>query len=74
MLFRSYQGNCPQPAFVEVTVSSITLDAYNFYLSRRRYYDSDGNPFAEPAPLTSNVRPGYGLFGGATDVTYRIRL
>ena len=69
-----YQGNCPPPAFVEVTVSSITLDAYNFYLSRRRYYDSDGNPFAEPAPLASNVRPGYGLFGGATDVTYRIRL
>ena len=55
-------------------VSSITKDAYDFYLSRRRYYDSDGNPFAEPAPLASNVRPGYGLFGGAADVTYRIQL
>ena len=55
-------------------VSSITPEAYNFYLSRRRYYDSDGNPFAEPAPLASNVRPSYGLFGGATDVTYRIRI
>lgn len=66
--------NCLPPAYLEVVVSSITPDAYNFYLSRRRYYDSDGNPFAEPAPLASNVRPGYGLFSGATDVTYRIRL
>ncbi|MDB5270170.1 MAG: hypothetical protein JWP58_3210 [Hymenobacter sp.] len=68
------QGPCPRPAFIEVTVSSITADAYNFYLSSRRYYDSDGNPFAEPAPLASNVRAGYGLFGGATDATYRIQL
>ena len=65
---------CPTPGFIEVTVSSITADTYNFYLSRRRYYDADGNPFAEPAPLASNVRNGYGLFGGATDVTYRIPL
>ena len=68
------QGACPQPAFIEITVSSITADAYNFYLSNRRYYDSDGNPFAEPAPLAGNVRSGYGLFGGATDATYRIPL
>ena len=67
-------ASCPPPAFIEVVVSTITADAYEFYLSRRRYDDSDGNPFAEPAPLTSNVRPGYGLFGGATDVAVRIRL
>ncbi|GAB3855616.1 hypothetical protein GCM10028822_26750 [Hymenobacter terrigena] len=68
------QPGCPQPGVIEVTVSSITKDAYDFYLSRRRYYDSNNNPFAEPAPLASNVRPGYGLFGGATDATYRIQL
>jgi Domain of unknown function (DUF4249) len=68
------QGPCPQPAFIEVTVSSITADTYNFYLSNRRYYDSDGNPFAEPAPLAGNVRNGYGLLGGAADATYRIPL
>ena len=67
-------SNCPLPAFMEVYVSSITPEAYNFYLSRRRYYDSDGNPFAEPAPLAGNVRNGYGLFGGAADATFRIRL
>ena len=70
------QGNCPPqtPGYIEVYVSSLTRAAYDFYLSRRRYYDSNGNPFAEPAPLASNVRPGYGLFAGATDVTYRIRI
>ena len=55
-------------------MSSITKDAHDFYLSRRRYSDSDGNPFVGPAPLASNVRPGYGLFGGAADATYRIAL
>ena len=68
------QGPCPRPAFIEVTVSSLTADTYNFYLSNRRYYDSDGNPFAEPAPLAGNVRSGYGLLGGAADATYRIPL
>ncbi|MFD2785124.1 DUF4249 domain-containing protein [Hymenobacter rubripertinctus] len=64
----------PEPGYLEVIVSSITPDTYRFYQSLGRYYDTDGNPFAEPAPLHSNIRPGYGLFGGATDVVYRIKL
>lgn len=67
-------SSAPLPAFIEVIVSSIPADTYNFYLSVQRYYDTDGSPFAEPAPLRSNVTPGYGLFGGATDVVLRIRL
>ncbi len=68
-------GNaCPPPAFVEVTVSAITADTYQFYLSRRRYYDASGNPFAEPAPLASNLRNGYGLFGASADTKYRLAL
>ncbi|WP_187632160.1 DUF4249 domain-containing protein [Hymenobacter lutimineralis] len=62
----------PAPAFVEVTISTITREAYDFYQSVQRYEESYGNPFAEPAPLASNVQKGYGLFGGATDVMYRI--
>lgn len=64
----------PEPGYVEIIVSSITPDTYRFYQSVQRYSDTDGNPFAEPAPLYSNLRTGYGLFGGATDVTYRIPL
>ena len=64
----------PKPAFIEVIVSSLPADTYEFYQSVQRFYDTDGNPFAEPAPLRSNVAGGYGLFGGATDVTLRIAL
>jgi hypothetical protein len=67
-------GTYPEPGYIEVIVSSITPDAYKFYQSLNRYNDTDGNPFAEPAPLFSNLRSGYGIFGGATDVTYRIPL
>ena len=60
-----------KPAFIRVIVSSIPADTYEFYQSIQRYYDTEGNPFAEPAPLRSNVLGGYGLFGGATDATLR---
>ncbi len=59
---------------LEVTVARITRDAYEHYLSRRRYYDASGNPFAEPAPLYSNITNGYGLFGGAVETSVRIGL
>lgn len=65
---------CPTAAFIEVTVSALTRDTYEFYLSRRRYFDSDGNPFAEPAPLASNLANGYGLFGASADTRFRIAL
>ena len=64
----------PALAFVEETVSSIPAATYLFHQSVQRYYDTDCNPFAEPAPLHSNFTNGYGLFGGATDTHYRIRL
>jgi hypothetical protein len=68
------QPTCPEIGYMEVFVSKITKDTYDFYQSRRRYMDTDGNPFAEPAPLSSNIKPGYGLFGGSTDATVRIKL
>jgi hypothetical protein len=68
------QTTMPKPAFVEIIVSSLTPDAYRFHQSLQRYFDTDGNPFAEPAPLFSNLRPGYGIFGGSTDARLRIPL
>ncbi len=64
----------PVGAQLEVTVTRLTPDTYRFLLSLRRYYDTDGNIFAEPAPLVSNVEPGYGIFGGAVDATVRVPL
>ncbi|AWM34042.1 DUF4249 family protein [Hymenobacter nivis] len=66
--------NPPAPAFIEVLVSSIPVDTYNYYLSVQRYYDTENSIFAEPAPLRSNVPGGYGLFAGASDVVLRIPL
>ncbi|TGE14326.1 DUF4249 family protein [Hymenobacter elongatus] len=68
------QNNCQGPDYMEVFVSSMTRDTYNFYLSRQRYNETEGNPFAEPAPLASNIKGGFGLFGGTTDAIYRIKL
>ena len=64
----------PPPAYLDITVSSLPPATYDFYQSVQRYYDTNGNPFAEPAPLRSNFVGGYGLFGGATDTTFRIKL
>lgn len=64
----------PAPAFLEIIVSNLTRDTYDFFQSVLRYRDVKDNPFAEPAPLRSNITPGYGLFGGAADATFRIRL
>ncbi|WP_324672060.1 DUF4249 domain-containing protein [Hymenobacter sp. GOD-10R] len=65
---------CQELGYVEVKVSNMTPDAYRFYQSSRSYNDTRDNPFAEPAPLAFNIKPGYGLFGGAADATYRIKL
>jgi hypothetical protein len=64
----------PPPVYLEIIVSSLPSATYEFYQSVQRYYDTNGNPFAEPAPLRSNLLGGYGLFGGATDTKLRIRL
>ncbi|OGX88955.1 DUF4249 family protein [Hymenobacter coccineus] len=66
--------NPPAPAFIEVLVSGIPADTYNYYQSVQRYYDTEQSIFAEPAPLRSNVPGGYGLFAGASDVVLRIPL
>jgi hypothetical protein len=72
----NFRGNSASttPAFIEIIVSSIPAETYEFYQSIQRFYDTEGNPFAEPAPVRSNIRGGYGLFGGATDATFRIKL
>lgn len=59
---------------LEVVISRVTRDTYQFWLSQQRYYNANGNPFAEPAPLHSNIQPGFGIFGGFVDATVRLPL
>lgn len=67
-------GNGGRAQYLEVTLSHLTRDQYLFYNSYLQYQDNNGNPFAEPTPLYSNLTPGFGIFGAATDAVATIRL
>ena len=45
-----------------VELNNITADHYRHRKSYRAYRDSDGNPFAEPVLVYTNIKNGYGLF------------
>lgn len=66
-----YGGNTA-PAALEIILEHITQDLYLYERSRENYQEE--NPFAEPLNLHSNIRNGYGNFGGITTTTYRIQL
>ncbi|RTQ50765.1 DUF4249 domain-containing protein [Hymenobacter gummosus] len=59
---------------LEVRLMHLTRDLYLFYNSQRQYQNNNGNPFAEPTPLYSNVSPGFGIFGGVADALVRTPL
>ncbi|GAB2957519.1 hypothetical protein GCM10027048_25110 [Hymenobacter coalescens] len=69
-----YANNPGGPLYLEITLSHLTRDLFLFYNSLVQYTNNDGNPFAEPTPLYSNVQPGFGIFGGATDASVRVPL
>jgi hypothetical protein len=45
-----------------IELNNITADQYKYRKSYRAYRDSDGNPFAEPVLVYTNIKNGYGLF------------
>ncbi len=47
---------------IKTTLKSITKEEYLYQQSFRALRDFDGNPFAEPVVLYSNVEGGYGAF------------
>jgi len=46
-----------------VRFSKITKDQFLYMRSKKAYQDSDGNPFAEPVTVHSNIENGLGIFG-----------
>ncbi len=68
----SYIGGGIPPTHLEVTLQHITADLYLYERSKNNYQED--NPFAEPLNLHSNVRNGYGTFGGITATRFKIRL
>ncbi len=53
---------------IAINVFSLTEDEFRHEKTLRAFYDSDGNPFAEPVNVYSNVQGGYGLFSGRSEV------
>lgn len=57
---------------IEVELYHLTKDAYLFERSLEQYWDADGNPFAEPVTVHSNVAGGYGIFSIANSLRHKI--
>ena len=60
------------PDTVLVRMSQIDNNSYLFWRSIDYQANSNGNPFAEPINLQSNVSNGYGIFYGQAAVYYRL--
>lgn len=44
-------------------LKSVSKDLYLFKISSDTYFNTEGNPFAEPVVIHENIENGYGLFG-----------
>ncbi|MDB5192217.1 MAG: hypothetical protein JWQ96_1780 [Segetibacter sp.] len=56
-----------------IEMDGITADYYKYRQSYDAYEDADGNPFAEPVLLFTNVKNGYGFFSTYTVAKDTIR-
>jgi hypothetical protein len=61
-------GNIGDTLFVKVMQTDSHF--YHFHSSLDSYNSSDGNPFAEPTPIYSNIQDGLGCFAGYTERIY----
>lgn len=50
--------------YYKVTVKSYSVEAYKYGVSLSKYYEADGDFFAEPVQVISNIENGLGIFGG----------
>ena len=59
------------PDTVLVRVSQIDIDSYNFWRSYDFQQSSNGNPFAEPLNLQTNIKGGYGIWNGKSSTYFK---
>ncbi|MBL7947127.1 MAG: DUF4249 domain-containing protein [Flavobacteriales bacterium] len=57
--------NVIRPSRFELRWVSISATAYRYYRTLERYNYAEGDPFAEPVQVHSNVEGGLGIWGGA---------
>ena len=52
-------------------LKSVTKDYYWYQRSINNYYNSEGNPFAEPVVIYTNITNGRGIFYGSSADSFR---
>lgn len=73
LLFDAYSWQSSTEDVITVQLRSVTKD---FYFFRRSVIENDnaqGNPFAEPVIVRSNINGGYGIFTVQSDYKYVIQ-
>lgn len=60
--FNQYEDS----SFTVVQVASISESYYNYLLSYDKYKNVNGDPFAQPVQVYSNIDKGFGIFGGVS--------
>ena len=54
----------------KIKLLSYSESTYNYSKSIEAYRNTEGNPFAEPVQVFSNVEGGFGIFGGRSSSEY----
>ncbi len=49
---------------MEIKLTSISADLFQYYRTQRSYNDASGDPFSEPVQVFSNIEGGLGIWGG----------
>ncbi|MDG2086172.1 MAG: DUF4249 family protein [Flavobacteriales bacterium] len=61
---READGNFVRKDIVMLRISHMDYDSFKFWRSVERNQSTNGNPFAEPMNLYSNIKGGLGIWGG----------
>lgn len=62
----NYLAESESPRFFVVKVSSLSEDLYKYKVTYANYLQTQGDPFAQPVQVYSNINEGFGIFGGAS--------
>jgi hypothetical protein len=57
---------------IDVYFSNVSQTTHYFNRSYQLYQETQGNPFAQPVQVYSNITNGFGVFGGSQSEVYRI--
>ncbi len=67
--FNNNYGNQNSERFINVDLGHTTKDFYLYARSATSQSWNDGNPFAEPVTVYSNIENGFGIFAGISEIS-----